>query len=67
MAECNYVALYAQACENRLTCIDPQTAAAIRLQLLCNILNGGGGETFNRITEDGENRITELLDQRVIE
>lgn len=55
MAECYYGELYAQACENGFACLDEAAARAIRLQLLCNILNEEPEEGLNLIATSLDN------------
>lgn len=43
MVECDLQALLAQACSNKFSCLDDKAQRAILLQLLCEIVDAGGG------------------------
>lgn len=52
MAECDLPTLIDQACENKFTCLDDERIArGVILQLLCNLVDsGGGGVAWGAIT-----------------
>lgn len=43
MAECDLDTLKAEACANDFFCLDKTVQRAVFLQLLCNLVDGGGG------------------------